>query len=187
MCSIILISGLDLLKIRYKLTTCQHDSVCQCVQLFLSVALICISNSLPGFISDILISGSDLLRHWRVTHLLDVCSTILISGSDLPKDPKSRGWTHMLDAYSTILVNGTDLLIHFKLRVTHKLYVYSCQWFRCSNTEERDSQSASGWMFSHSGQWFWPVHAFEWTHWLDVYSVFLVSSSDLLKSDSQPR
>lgn len=87
-CSTILISGLDLLKIRYQLTTCDNDSVC--VQSFLTVTLICITNSLPGFISDILISGSDQLRHWRVTHLLDVCSTILISGSDLPEDPKPR-------------------------------------------------------------------------------------------------
>ena len=35
--------------------------------------------------SDILISGSYLLKHWRATHSLDECSAILMSGSDLLK------------------------------------------------------------------------------------------------------
>ena len=47
----------------------------------------------------------------------------------------------MLDACPTILVNGTDLLIQFKLRVTHKLDVHSCQWFRSAQTLKRETHN----------------------------------------------
>ena len=42
------------------------------------------SNSLAGCISAIFISGSDMLKHWRATHKLDVHLAI-VSGSDLLK------------------------------------------------------------------------------------------------------
>ena len=32
-----------------------------------------------------LVSGSNLRKHWRATHLLDGCSPVLVSGSDLLK------------------------------------------------------------------------------------------------------
>ena len=35
--------------------------------------------------SAILVSGSNLLKYQRWTHLLDVCAAILVSGSDLLK------------------------------------------------------------------------------------------------------
>ena len=53
------------------------------VKPFLSVGLI-YSNTeeqLTDWTSSaILISGSDLLKHWRATHTLDECSAILVSG-----------------------------------------------------------------------------------------------------------
>ena len=33
--------------------------------------------------SPVLVSSSDLLKHWRATHSLDGYSPILVSGSDL--------------------------------------------------------------------------------------------------------
>ena len=56
------------------------------------------------------ISSVVLVKHWRGTHILDVsvCSslTILVSDSDLVKH--GRG-THSLNMYSTILISGFDL------------------------------------------------------------------------------
>jgi hypothetical protein len=42
----------------------------------------------------ILVSDSDLLKHWRATYFLDECSAILISGSDLLKHWRA---THILN------------------------------------------------------------------------------------------
>ena len=58
-----------------------------------------------------LVSGSDLLKHWRWTHCLDGCSPDLISRSDLLKHWR---WTHILDGCSPDLVSGpgSDLLKH---------------------------------------------------------------------------
>ena len=42
----------------------------------------------------ILVSGSDLHKHWRRTHLLDVCLAFLVSGSDLLKNWRGA---HILD------------------------------------------------------------------------------------------
>jgi hypothetical protein len=67
---------------------------------------------------------SHLLKHWRATHSLDVCSAILISGSDLLRA------THPLKVCSAILISGSHLLKHW--RATHMLDVCSaifCQWF----------------------------------------------------------
>ena len=58
--------------------------------------------------SAILIRGSDLLKHWRVTHILNACSVFVIN-FDLPK-PKHWSVTHMLDACSAIHISGFDLL-----------------------------------------------------------------------------
>ena len=32
--------------------------------------------------SPVLVSGSDLIKHWRSTHILDGCSPVLVSGTD---------------------------------------------------------------------------------------------------------
>ena len=39
-------------------------------------------DSLPGWCSPLLVSGLDLLKHWRGTHSLDGCSPNLLSGSN---------------------------------------------------------------------------------------------------------
>ena len=56
-----------------------------------------------------LVSGSNLRKHWRATHILDECSPILVSGSDLLKHWRA---THILDGCSPFLVSGSDLLKH---------------------------------------------------------------------------
>ena len=46
---------------------------------FLSVVLICLStesDSHTGWVFTVLVSGSDLLKHWRETHSLDGCSPV---------------------------------------------------------------------------------------------------------------
>ena len=52
--------------------------------------------------SAILVSGSDLLKHWRGTHILDGCSALLVSGSDL-----LNHWrvTYILDVFPIYLIS----------------------------------------------------------------------------------
>ena len=56
------------------------------VQPFLLVVLIC-SNTGETYKLDTfsvnLVSGSNVLKHWRGTHALDLCSAILVSDSNL--------------------------------------------------------------------------------------------------------
>ena len=66
--------------------------------------------------SATLVSGSDLLKHWRATHSLDRCSAMLISGSDLLKHWKA---THSLVTFLAIPFNSSYVLRHY--RVTHLL------------------------------------------------------------------
>ena len=51
---------------------------------------------------------SKMLKDRRVTHILDGCSALLVSDSDLLK----KDWreTHILDKCSAILIIGSDLL-----------------------------------------------------------------------------
>ena len=124
--------------------------------------------------SAILMSDSDLLKDWRVTHNLDHgCSAVLVSDSDLLR------WTHNLDGCSDVLVSS-DLLkdwVTHKLdgcsahrpilisgsnqlkegRVTHILdHASGVQPFSSVVliTQMLESDSRAGWMFSHSYQWF---------------------------------
>ena len=69
--------------------------------------------------SPILVGGFDLVKDWKGTHSLDVCSPILVSGSHLGKD--QRG-THSLNACSPILVSSSDLV---KTEGTHILQPFS--------------------------------------------------------------
>ena len=53
----------------------------------------------PDECSPVLISSSDLIKHWRGTHILDGCSPVIVSSSDLLKH-----WgTHLLDEFSPFL------------------------------------------------------------------------------------
>ena len=72
------------------------------------------SDSHPG--CTLICSCQWLPQHWRVTHTLDACSTIFVSGPNLLKD---QGATHTLDGWSAILVSGSNLLKHW--RTTHLL------------------------------------------------------------------
>ena len=101
------------------LTFCMFTCSCQWAQSVQTPG----SDSLTGC-SPFLISGSDLHKHWRETHILDGCSPILVNGSDLLK--YWRG-THLLDGCSYVLIR-----------------------FWSAQTLERDS--LSGWVFTHSCQ-----------------------------------
>ena len=81
------------------------------IQPFLSVDLICSNREQLTKLDrhSALVSGSDLLKHWRATHKLDRHSAILVSRSDLLKHWKA---THSLDRHSALLVKGSDLLKH---------------------------------------------------------------------------
>ena len=86
------------------------------VQPFLSMVLICskTGEQLTSWTHVQPILSVVLLKHWRATHSLDVCSAILVNGSDLPKH-----W-----------------------RVTHSLEVcpaISHQWFWSIQTQESNS------------------------------------------------
>ena len=120
-----------------------------------------------------------VLKHWRVTHILDVCSAFL-SVVLICSKPEEQVWA------------------------THKLvqcvFSLSCQWFWSAQTSLK-MDSHPGCVFSHSCQWFWFAQTLEnnshpgymfshgsdflkhWrvTHILDTCSAILVSGSDLFK------
>jgi hypothetical protein len=94
-----------------------------------------------GHVFSILVSGSNLLKHWRMTHILDTCSAIHVSVSGLLKHWRATHTldvqpflsailissntgraAHTLDAFSAI-VSGSDLLKHW--RATHILDAHS--------------------------------------------------------------
>ena len=71
--------------------------------------------------SAILISGADLLKHWKATHSLDMCSSTFLICSNTRE--QLTPWTHIqpflsvvgrathkLDVYLAILIRGCDLL-----------------------------------------------------------------------------
>ena len=102
--------------------------------------------------SPVLISVSDLLKNWRATHILDGCSPILISGSDLLKHCCTGEVTHILDGCSPVLVSGSDLLEHW--RATHSLDGCSPVLVSGSDLLKHWRDSLSGCVFTHSCQWF---------------------------------
>ena len=65
-------------------------------------------NYILSTILAILVSGTDLHKHWIATHFLDVYSVIHIStNSDLLKHWRA---THILNMCSAILVSGSNLI-----------------------------------------------------------------------------
>ena len=131
-------------------------------------------DSLPGWFvcTSVLISGSDLLKHWggltawigvhpflsgvpicsnageRLTAWMGVhpfWSAVLVCSY-----PRER--THFLNGCTSVLISGSNL--HKKWRGTHILdgYTRSHQWFRSTLALKRDSQS--GWVCTHSRQRF---------------------------------
>ena len=121
-------------------------------------------------ISDILISGSDLLKHWRVTYLLDLCVQSVVFICSNTGEWLTR-WMHVQPFLSAFLIcsNIADqltcwmcvqpfllaILICSYARVTHMLDVcvqpFSSVVLISSNTEEVSlSDSHAKCMFSHS-------------------------------------
>ena len=100
----------------------------------------------PLLISD---SGSDLLQHWRETHWLDGCSPVLVSGSDLLKHWRE---THCLDGCSPLIVSGSDLFEDWK--ETHSLD--GCSPLLVSGSDPlKHWERLTNWMvFTRSSQWF---------------------------------
>ena len=86
------------------LNTGQQLTRWMCVQPFLSwfwSSQPLKKDSLAGCI----FSGSDLLKYQRATHSLDVCSAILVSGSDF--------LNHWRDSLAGCMFNVSDLLKHW--------------------------------------------------------------------------
>ena len=105
------------------------------VQQFSSVVLICLSTRerltswMHVHCPAILVSGPDLLNHWRGTHILVVCLAIPVSGPNLLNHWRE---THILDTCPAILVSSPDL------RLTAWMHVqsFSSVVLICSNTRE---------------------------------------------------
>ena len=68
----------------------------------------------------ILISGSHLLGHWRATHLLKACSTILL----IFFLSQALRVTHSLDAHSAILISS----VHAQNQLTVWMHIQSFLW-----------------------------------------------------------
>ena len=125
-------------------------------------------------------SCSDLLKCWRRTHLLDLCSPTSISGSDSLKHWRV---THLLDACLPIHINGSDLLKKKNWSETHKLRVHpflSVVLIFLSFEENSHPE----FMFTHLGPFLSVVLIKSntgVTHFLDVCSPILVSGSDTEK------
>lgn len=132
-----------------------------------------------GAYSVILVSHSDMLKHQGATHILKTCSVILVNGSNLLKQWSA---TYNLDVYSTILISCYNLLKHW--RITHSLCnvrpFLSVVW--SAKKMERDSLPRS--MFS-SCHWSDLLNDWRRTHSLKMCSVIFVSGYDLLKAGEQ--
>ena len=143
----------------------------------------------------IVVSGSDLLKHWRATHSLDMSSAILISGSDPLRQQRLThslymfscpcqwfqckeqltNWMHVQPLLLVVLIcSKLESNSHTECMVSH-----SCQWFWFAQIQECNSHSEC--MFSHSHQWLWSAQNWRATHILNGYSAVLVNGSDLLK------
>ena len=155
----------------------------------------------------ILVSGSDLLKHWRGTYFLDGCLPILVSGSDLLKH--WRG-THFLDECSpfwsvvqTCSNTGEGLTLWMGVHgfssvvwICSKLerdslpgwgFTHSCQWFVSPQTLERDSLPR--WVFTRSHQWIRSAQTLErdsQTGWVFTHSCQRFRSAQTLERDSLP-
>ena len=108
----------------------------------------------------VLISGSDLVKHWRVAHKLNAFSPNLSVF-----DGSLKHWraTHSLDACSPVLISGSDIVKHW--RVTHILDACSPNLVR-------------GLIWSNTGE--------QLTYWMHVHPILSVfSSGQRLESDSQ--
>ena len=156
------------------------------------------SDLLPGCTS--FFSDSELLKHWRATHILDICpflSVVLIC-------PNTGEWltlrlccifTHSCQWFwsnqtleSNSLPGSVFTHSHWWFWSNHTMesnslsgcvFTQSHQWFWSNQTMESDS--LSGCMFTHSRQCFWSNQTLRATHTLDMCSPFLISGSDLLK------
>ena len=126
----------------------------------------------PGYMFSY---SSQWFWHWRGTHILNACSAILVSGSDLSNTGEGlTPWMHDQPFWSVALIcsNIGDRLTSW-MHVQPFLLVF---WSAQKN--EWDSQPRC--MFSHSGQWFWSSQTLERDS-LAEYSAILVSGSDLIK------
>ena len=122
------------------------------------------------------------------THRLDVCSAILISGSDLLKhwSDSQAGWvfSHFL---SVVLIYSST---EEKLTCWTHVNTFSSVVLICSNTGEQltrwmhvhpflsvvwsaktlESNSLPKCMFTHSCQWFQSTHSYRWlTAWMQPF------------------
>ena len=129
---------------REVLTTQMH------VHLFLSMVLISLEKNLQPGCS--LISGSDPVKHWKGTHMLDACYQFL--SVVLIQPVSNTEGTHTLDACSPVLISGSDSAKHW--RGMHTLDV-------CSPVLVSGSDTVKHW---------------RGTHMLDPCSPVLVSGSD---------
>ena len=133
--------------------------------------------------SPVLISGSDLFKHCIDTHSLDVCSPILVSDSELLKHWRA---TYILDGCSPVLVSGTDLLKHWGM--THCLDGCSPVLIRGQSDQTLKSNSLAGSVFIHFHQLFCSNIGKLLTFWMCVYPFLSVVMFNLnIESDSQPR
>ena len=132
-----------------------------------------------------LISSSDLLNQWEVTHKLDTCSTILVSNSNLQKHWRA---THILDKHSTIFVSGSEILICWNMErnsLAECMCGHSHQWLIHIIHSILEGQ-LTNWIQVqvHSHQWFCSSNTTreQLTNWIGVQpflSVVLISAQTL--------
>ena len=108
-------------------STGEQHTIWTCVHQFSLVDLICLNKAeqptswihIQPFILVALICSNT-----RVTHFLDVCSAILISGTDLPKYLRT---THILDVIYLISKTHGHLLLSYQFSL-QKIAI-RCHWF----------------------------------------------------------
>ena len=119
--------------------------------------------------------SSNLLKHWRLTHNLNTCSTLLVSGSDLLNIGYwLTSWTH-----ATIFILLVIFICWYIESNSHPECVFSHS-HHISSAQTLESNSHPGCVFNHSHQWFSSAH-WRATHSLDAYPAILISGPDLLK------
>ena len=129
--------------------------------------------------SAILISGSDLLKHTRETHSLDICSVL----SNLVCSNTKA--THKLDMCSAIFINDSNLFKHWSNSLAGCMFSGSHQWFWSKKTLESDSQARHVFSLLISDSDL--LKDWRATHTLHVVSlvVMICSKHQMQESDSQ--
>ena len=114
-------------------------------------------------------SGSDLLKHWHTGEQLTIWRGVHPLLLAVLISSNTGEWLTFLPILSVILITSSSKPQTLRRdSLSGWVFTHSHQWFRSTQTLERDS--LPGWVFTYSGQWFSSAQTLEryslsgWVH-----------------------